>query len=137
MPDYHTLRKTKIVSQYGLFRRTEAVLQQLIGVKFDRVLDLGTADGMMLRTLTDDYPNCLGIGIDYDPRFLKFAQNDGLNVGRADGRRQPFPSGSFDVIIATAVFKHVKRLDILLEECYRILKPNGIIAIPQKLLRSV
>ena len=47
------------------------------------------------------------------------------HVLQADGRRLPLCRNSLDVIISTAVFKHVRGLEDLIAECHRVLKPGG------------
>ena len=39
----------------------------------------------------------------------------------------PLPDASIDSIVSIEVFEHIKDLDRCLEECVRLLKPNGIL----------
>ena len=77
--DYPVCRKTKTISKYGLRRRTEAVIQQFQQFNFPSpciFLDVGTANGLILRSLTEYYGsnNSIGIGIDTNFRYLKSAK---------------------------------------------------------------
>jgi len=114
--------------KYGLQRRTEAVIQQLQRLSLPKscvVLDIGTADGLLLRGFMEHYGLNRGIGLDIKLGYLKSAKENVPHALQADGRRLPFCENSVDVIIATAMFKLVWGLENLLEECHRILKPGG------------
>lgn len=52
-------------------------------------------------------------------------------VGSADA--VPFPDGTFDSVVSTQVFEHVKFPEKCAQEAYRVLKPGGIalITVPQ------
>jgi SAM-dependent methyltransferase len=53
-------------------------------------------------------------------------QND-VKFVLAEGERLPFPNKSFDVICSYDVFEHVADLKLCLEECYRMLRPGGVL----------
>jgi len=38
----------------------------------------------------------------------------------------PFPDGDFDIVISSQVLEHVEDVDLYLQECYRVLRQNGI-----------
>jgi SAM-dependent methyltransferase len=127
MRDYLIERQEKTISKYGLLRRSEAVMrqfEQFIPSKPCAVLDIGTADGLMLHYLKENYDvGCLGV--DYKFRYVKSAKERGLSVIQADGRKLPLRDNSFDIVIAAAVFKHVRGLEYLLGECHRLLRLSG------------
>ena len=132
MPRYLTDRKERTIAKYGLFRRTEAVVQQFRRFSLPEpciMLDIGTADGLMLRNLIAScgVDRCIGIGVDMRLAYLKSAKQNVRRAVQADGRWLPLCARSVDVIFSTAVFKHVKGLDSLLVECRRVLKPGGIL----------
>ena len=127
MKDYLIKRQKETIPRYGLLRRTRAVMQQLEQFITSRpytMLDIGTADGLMLDRLKEKYKvNCFGL--DYDLRYLKSAQKRGLVVIQADGKKLPLCDNSFDIVISTAVFKHISGLEYLVAECHRVIKPSG------------
>lgn len=47
-----------------------------------------------------------------------------------DAYQMTFSDNSFDIIIADNVFEHFMQPEKVLSECYRILKPGGIVIIP-------
>lgn len=128
--DYVVHRKTKTILKYGLRRRTEVIAQQFQHFSLPEpcvVLDLGTADGLMMRSLIEYFglSDCTVVGI--DPVFgrLKSAKENVPYVVQADGRGLPLCTNSVDVIIAAAVLKCVSGLENLLVECHRVLRPGG------------
>jgi SAM-dependent methyltransferase len=109
-------------------------LQSFAKGKSLSVLDLGCGDGTVLEYLLDygydlygyDFPECsaalkkrLGtyFGASYD-KHLRITE---------DKRSIPFDDGSFDVIYANQVFEHIRFLGSILQECTRVLKPNGVL----------
>jgi SAM-dependent methyltransferase len=89
------------------------------------VLDIGTADGLVLRSLMEYCRLNRCIGIDVEFGYLKAAKDNVPYVVQADGKRLPFCTHSVECIISTSVFKHIRGLAGLLKECHRVLKPNG------------
>jgi SAM-dependent methyltransferase len=89
------------------------------------LLDIGTADGLVTRRLIECYGFGHHIGIDIRLGYLRAAKENITNVAQADGRYLPLPGNCVDVIVSTAVFKHVAGLDKLLRECRRVLRPDG------------
>jgi adenosylmethionine-8-amino-7-oxononanoate aminotransferase len=47
-----------------------------------------------------------------------------------DVQEMPFETSSFDSIKATELFEHVKNPSKGIEECYRVLKKNGVLLRP-------
>ena len=123
-------RKTKTISKYGLHRRTETIIQQFQQHDFSTpcvFLDIGTADGLILQSLTEFHgpDESYSIGIDIKPRYVKSAKENTDHLLQADGRQLPLSDNSVDVIVSTAVFKHVRELKNLIKECHRVLRPDG------------
>jgi SAM-dependent methyltransferase len=90
----------------------------------DLVLDVGTADGLVLRQLVDRY-RFRGIGLDVRLEHLEAARGNVDRLVQADGRSLPFGSNGMRAVICTALFKHVEELDRLVQECHRVLEPGG------------
>jgi ubiquinone/menaquinone biosynthesis C-methylase UbiE len=121
-------RKKRRILKYGLLRRTEALIQQFQQFRCPKsslVLDIGTADGLILCGLAGRCGLGRCIGLDVCFNYLKAAKENVPHVVQADGRYLPFCQKSIDVVVSTATFKHVRGLDRLLEECHRVLKSGG------------
>jgi len=127
-------RQARSITKWGLCRRTEMVIQQLQQLDLPRLfilLDVGTADGQMLSDLLKylGSNSCTGVGVDVRFSYLRAAREKLPCVVQADGRRLPLRTGSVDVIISTAVFKHIVGLEKLIAECHRVLKSTGIMVV--------
>ncbi|MBD3168669.1 MAG: methyltransferase domain-containing protein [candidate division Zixibacteria bacterium] len=51
------------------------------------------------------------------------------NIYRMSGEKLDFPDNSFDLVFSKAVFEHIRRIDEVIPEIKRVLKPGGIIGI--------
>ena len=126
--DYANSRQSLPILKYGLRRRTEAViatLTRLLRPEHFRLLDIGTADGVMLATIQSQFPNGQLFGLDMNLRLCRVAQENGLRVVQGYAPSLPFASESCDVVLMAATLKHVKVYEQALRECRRVLKPNG------------
>ena len=70
--------------------------------------------------------------------YKKFGKIFEINFSHYDGSRIPFADDSFDIVSAYAVIEHIEdgKVDSILEEIKRILKPNGLFCVfklPRKL----
>ena len=126
---YHTDRKTKKAPKYRLARRAYEVLDVIKKYKGNSIrslLDIGTADGLMLDMLCRNLEILKPIGLDVSLELLKKNKNSKLNLIQGDALNLPFPSNTFDVVVATAVIEHVSDSDIILKECHRVLCYEGL-----------
>lgn len=108
----------------------KALLTQIDGQSFDRIVDLGTGTGRML-TLLAPYAR-EAEGLDMSHHMLTVAR---ANLNRADVRnarvRQgdvtdtPFESNSADLVIVHQVLHYLENPQAVLAEAARILRPGG------------
>ncbi len=82
-----------------------------------RVLDVGCGDGRFLP------PE--GIGVDLDPERLRRAATRSRKLVRADAHALPFADASFDTVLANRMLNAAGRIDVVLEEIARVLRPGG------------
>lgn len=130
--DYaHRRAKGKGAYSYRVGRRSYEVIE---GMKrsgfFDnfRVLDIGTADGIMLRRVKAEMPTVECFGIEYSRDLLKLCPAE-MHRACADGQYLPFADASFEVAVCTAVIEHLPEPVAMLKEAFRVLKKNGVIII--------
>lgn len=87
------------------------------------VLDLACGNGVS----TAHIKGKLVIGLDLSETQLAKAkkkyENNYFVVG--DARKLPFANDSFDLVVGINMLHHVPDPDVVLKECYRILKPGG------------
>jgi SAM-dependent methyltransferase len=128
--DYYTRRRTNLITEYSLSRRSEMVVQQLQRLGLPRqsiLIDIGTADGQMLSRLLEcrGLSGCMAVGTDLNFRYLSRAKAITPHVFQANGKRLPLCTDCTNVILCTSVFKHIIGLEELVAECHRVLEPAG------------
>ncbi len=92
-----------------------------------RLLEVGCAGGSYL-----EYMQSLGWeveGVEVDPRSSELARRSGLLVHTGTLQGQRFEDCRFDAIVLSHLLEHVHDPAALLQECYRILKPGGILKV--------
>ena len=121
--DYGAFRKSAAILKYGLERRTAAAERLLAAADLPttfRALDIGTADGSMLKVLEGVFPSGAFLGMERSMRLCKVARANGLTVTCGDARRLPFLDGSFDLVLMCATLKHIREYQQVLAECRRV-----------------
>lgn len=113
--------------RYGyLFCHGERIpyLQKWIGTG-KRILDLGCRDGLLTSGFSDGNEV---IGVDIDQTALALAQKRlGIETLWLDlNQKWPFPSASFDVVVACEIMEHVFFLDHFLSQIRSVLKPGAL-----------
>jgi ubiquinone/menaquinone biosynthesis C-methylase UbiE len=93
-----------------------------------RLLDVGSATGIIDNFLADYFGTVIGIDIDstavaYASRLFK---KDNLEFTLGDAVNLQFPDNSFDVVICTGVYEHVPDAFRMMDEIFRVLKPSGV-----------
>ena len=89
-------------------------------IKTSKILDLGCGNGEFTEEISK-----LGFetfGVDINPP-------KGKNYKKADlvFDKAPWPDNTFDVIFTKSVIEHFRNPDILINEAYRLLKPEGVL----------
>ena len=130
---YHHDRLTKRTHAYRLKRRTEETLA-LISAYTDTgsgsaidLLDIGTADGLMLSAIRKRIQNCRCFGLDYSLDLIRTNGDEELYMICGDASLLPFRNASFNVLVACAVIEHLSDAGAFLEESFRVLKEGGIL----------
>jgi ubiquinone/menaquinone biosynthesis C-methylase UbiE len=94
--------------------------------KASTVLDVGCADGALLRSIGDRFgvpPERL-IGIDVRPTTAR-----GFVFHEADAAKVPLADASVDVITVMMAVHHFEDLAAVLSELHRVLRPGGVVVI--------
>lgn len=94
------------------------------------LLDIGCGAGTFLKVMADKGWQVYGLEINKEAARL--AQSKGLRVFQGDLAAANFIPESFDYIRASHSFEHMTRPHEVLDEVYRLLKPDGMlhIAVP-------
>jgi ubiquinone/menaquinone biosynthesis C-methylase UbiE len=127
--DYHMGRQTKRALVYRLARRTAEVQRAV--ERYGRrpiraVLDVGTADGLMLKRLRTAWPHTRLIGVDLSRELLLAAPDPSVHRAEAHALHLPFPNDSFDLVIGMAIIEHVTDPKQMVAECYRVLAQGAL-----------
>jgi len=109
-------------------RKRSAVLESVAGAD-KQVLDLGGGMGRMAIPLSSRHFVTL---TDISPQMLELARphsSDRLGLQVADARSLPFPSSSFDYVVAIDLLPHIPTPADLFAEARRVLRPGGCLIV--------
>jgi tRNA (cmo5U34)-methyltransferase len=109
------------------------VMLELLPPGVERVLDLGTGDGITLALVLSKYPDATGIGLDFGEEMLRhaaarFAAESRVELARYD-MSKPMPEvGTFDAIVSSFAIHHLDppRQQALYGEVFERLRPGGV-----------
>lgn len=127
--EYHEKRLTYLPYKYRLERRSFEVIRALTKYyepNLNSLLDIGTADGLMLNRISEEIPIQLLVGIDFSFSLLKKNESNHLRLLNANAIDLPFRDEIFDAVIAIAVIEHIHDGDSMLKECHRVLRKGGV-----------
>lgn len=112
-------------------QRAVPFLSRFFDIKNARVLDIGTGRGGKGIAYA-----CAGMkvtALDVDEESLKWgrraaqARSAPVQFLSGDGARLPFPANAFAAVLLDSVIEHVHDPQAVLQECSRVLKPDGIV----------
>jgi ubiquinone/menaquinone biosynthesis C-methylase UbiE len=129
---FHQGRRTNRQLRYRLNRRTdevEATLEKVLHPFPLRIVDIGTADALMLERLKKRWGKNVYLGIEYNGELLRSTRLTGIYKSEGDALFLPLKSSSCDVAIATAVIEHVDDADKMVLEVHRVLKTGGLFVV--------
>jgi len=140
--DYHYGRKTKRQLIYRLGRRTDEVESAILkyaSPPLQVVVDVGTADGLMLEELRRRLGALTCVGVDLSRDLLQVNRDHSIAKVQGDALYLPMQAGLTDVLVATAVIEHVPDATQMLQECSRILRKGGLLVIttPDPLMEHI
>lgn len=98
----------------------------------ERILDIGTADGMVLSLIARALKAKQAIGVDIVEKGLRVdsaEKRNRVSLALADCQNLPFKNDTFDILIASAVIEHIHNTDTVLQEAKRVLKKGGQLCI--------
>ena len=108
-------------------RRVESLFQP---VRPRRVLELGCGTAFNSGYLASRHPDIQFFALDLTPLHLQEARQrtrvqDNLQLVRGDFHRLPWADQAFDLVFEVEAVCHVRDLDTMLAETFRVLSPGG------------
>lgn len=92
-----------------------------------RILDIGCGDGQITRLASrlDGVQRTVGLDPTWNQIRVAAERAGADGFVRAGADALPFPSGSFDAVVACLVFEHIDAIDEAIAEIARVLEPGG------------
>jgi SAM-dependent methyltransferase len=112
----------------SLHRLVAGELGRTLGSGPAALLDAGCGTGGLMRRLGAARPGWTWTGVEASPVACAYARDQGAgNVIEAALPRLPFPDGTFDAVVLADVLYQVEDDVAALRECWRILRPGGVV----------
>ena len=108
----------------------QAILAQVDGQRFDRIVDLGTGTGRMLTLLAPLAKEAEGLDLSHHMLTvaranLNRAEARNARVRQGDVTETPFDANSADLVVVHQVLHYLENPEAVLAEAARILRPGG------------
>jgi ubiquinone/menaquinone biosynthesis C-methylase UbiE len=114
----------------GFFRALDACLPETAPV---RMLEVGMGEGEIAARVSARYPAGSIVGIDLPDAELRSAWADKRISGMfADITLLPFPSETFDLVLAIEVLEHVSNPDAAARELARVGRGSFVLSVPDE-----
>jgi len=93
------------------------------------VLDAGAGTGRISARLHEAGADVTAM--DISPEMLEKLKrkNKSIKIIEGDLENMPFEDGTFDMIFSSLALVHLKKIEPFLDECYRILKNDGLLVL--------
>jgi len=111
-------------------RRLQIVQHYLQELQPDWVLDLGCGPGYVTCRVASDLSNTTVVGVDFSSEMVRFAHQNYQHQTvflQGDAERLPFQDSHFATVFALGVLGKFNAPQHILEECYRVLEPDGFL----------
>jgi methionine biosynthesis protein MetW len=106
------------------FEKVLAISRKLGG---ERLLDIGCGDGSFTLLLKEALDSREAVGIEIAPQAIPLIEKRGIKACQMDIDEKgfPFEDSYFDMVYCGEIIEHLFDTDHLLEEVYRVVKPQG------------
>ncbi|MFC1616506.1 class I SAM-dependent methyltransferase [Patescibacteria group bacterium] len=102
-----------------------ALMLYLKNLKGKKILDVGAGSGRIINILDQDESKIVALDSSKEMLELLKKKYSKVETVLGDAEKLPFEDESFDVVVATFLIVHLKRLDKFFDEVHRILRPGG------------
>ena len=105
-------------------------IDKILKIKGQNILEVGCGYGPLLKLLANKGARV--VGTEVDSQSLKIARKllpktKKITLLQVDGESLPFKNMCFDSVILFDVIEHVKNPQLMVKECKRVLKKNGLL----------
>lgn len=130
-PDYDTYHETLYVKPYRRDRFSDPqmgkILRTLKPKPTDSILDLGCGVGDYMKAFREYTEHIVGLDLSVSAATKKYP---GVDFRAHDlNASLPFADASFDMLVSINLIEHLQDEKTFLDECARVLKPGGTIAL--------
>ena len=132
--DFSSLHRGAMFNEQAKERKASTMLKILGHYFVDgditclSLLDVGASTGFIDNYLSQSFAEVRGI--DIDDKAIDYAANtfssENLHFQVGDAMSIEFPDNSFDVVVCSQVYEHVPDARKMMDEIYRVLKPEGV-----------
>jgi len=119
--------------------RLRKVIKELSNYNCEKILDVGCGDGNFSVLLKEACNAKELYGIEISKKGVESARKKGVKCYQLDIDEEDFPfeNDYFDAIFAGEIIEHLYDPDHLLDEVYRVLKPEGVFILTTPNLSSI
>ncbi len=97
--------------------------------KGKKVLDAGAGTGRVSLRLHDAGAEVTALDISPEMLSLLHQKNPEIEVVDGDMEHMPLEDDSFDMVFSSLAMVHLKKVDQFLDECYRVVKDDGLVVL--------
>ena len=134
---FDEIEQARLVSQAAVLE--EKIFEKIDFKNPDKILEIGSGVGAQTEILLNRYPDAHVTGVELSEVQLNTAKayiSSKFDSSRyayhlANAEELPFEDNSFDAIYICWVLEHVQNPQNIIDECYRVLKKDGIISITE------
>lgn len=131
-PDYYQKGiRNNFLKAYWHGKKIETLKYLTVGLDPRKILDVGSASGMMTDRISKIFPKAKIWAIDaFEPAIIYGKKRyPKISFMVADAHSLPFPKNSFDLITCYETIEHVTKPGKILKELKRVVRPNGFVVI--------
>lgn len=131
---YKKRREGKSFSRYTLDQRTQKMIENVVPFVSKQsgetlILDIGCADGAMTKKLCASFPSAAVVGIESNTKFTYQPSLTNERYAYANILQLPIAPNSIDIVVASAVFKHLRDPKLVIANISTALKSGGVFVV--------